>query len=102
MLCPPGALPQVSAVFSPDVLPVVYDCPVCDTLNTTLLECPRRFGIANGQLGELTIQLGSLDLLNVLSGIVGVLCEGTVLKFLRMYTNHFPFSLSFIFPCQTM
>lgn len=77
-----GALPLTTAVYpsDPRTVPIVYDCPACDTiLNTSLLDCPRivRFSpesINEGVLGGLSVPVTSTD---VLSHLVGVSCEGT-------------------------
>ena len=76
-----GALPFLSAVYpsDPRVLPVVYDCPICRTIqNTSLLDCPRTFIEEDDEsfipLGVL-VNGGHVGI-TALKGIVGVSCEG--------------------------
>ena len=80
----PGALPLVSVVYESDPrnLPIVYDCPACDTIfNTTLLECRRispfffqdEVADLTGVLGDLVSSVVGPD---ALRGVVGVVCEG--------------------------
>ena len=63
----------------PDLFPVVYDFPVCVSVNGSLLDCQRFFlqdiGEA-GRLGRLLFEDDAAVGVNALLGIVGVVCEG--------------------------
>ena len=70
----------MSTVYSTDTrtLPIVYDCPVCENITISLLDCPR----LSDSLSDLPQKLELGDLINdkvgnlALKGIVGVVCEG--------------------------
>ncbi len=79
---------MVSMVYDSDprTLPVVYDCPACNTISSpSLLSCPR-FGAAGFEgevLGGLPSSVAGLGKLlrsvvgeMALKNIVGVSCEG--------------------------